>query len=501
MIAQPQRVRARWRENWPLWALLALAAIVRFTTLTQQSLWYDEAVTALRVLHPSLSATLSGVVHIENTPPLYYLLEWIWTRALGTGVFALRSLSASAGVATVLVGWAIGRQLGTRATAVALAAITAINPLFVWYSQEARAYELFVLLAAVAFLFFLRARERPTGTNLAIWAVASALSLATHYFAAFLIAPEALLLLQAPSRDRRLLVALAVVATATTAAALAPLALAQGGRGTSWIANWPLSGRAQAVGYYYLLGESGHALGRLVEWATLLPILATIALAFKLNRQALRRAILCAVVGAAAILAPLVLALLGLDYLAPRYLIAAWVPLSAALAVLLTARGVTTVGVTLTVLICLAGAAVDAAVVKRPQLQRGNWSWVAGQLRRGFPDRAVVILTLGGLPLQYYTPSLRGASVTELRVREIDLVGYAPLRHGATRPPARHFAFAGRSANHGLVVLRFRAPAPLGVSVRRLLAARPVQTPTEVLAAASAARAHGRNVTAWSPNR
>jgi uncharacterized membrane protein len=110
-------------EYWPLALLMALAVSVRFATLDQQSLWYDEAVTAVRVLHPSLGSTLSAVVHVENTPPLYYLLAWGWTRVLGTGVFALRSLSALAGVATVAVAWAIGHELGSRRAAIVLAAI------------------------------------------------------------------------------------------------------------------------------------------------------------------------------------------------------------------------------------------------------------------------------------------------------------------------------------------------------------------------------------------
>src|ERR1700737_3893407 len=111
------RVRAV-SPYWPLALLMALAAVVRFATLDQQSLWYDEAVTAVRVLHASLHSTLSAVAHVENTPPLYYLITWGWTRVLGTGVLALRSLSAAAGVATVALAWMIGRELGTRRAAI-----------------------------------------------------------------------------------------------------------------------------------------------------------------------------------------------------------------------------------------------------------------------------------------------------------------------------------------------------------------------------------------------
>src|SRR5580693_3285415 len=122
---------------WPLGAILLLAAILRLSTLGQQSFWYDEAFTPVHVLRASLAATLHNVVHTENTPPLWYVLEWAIARVLGTGVLALRLLSALAGIATVAVAWAIARELATRRTAIVCATLVAVNPLFVWYSQEA----------------------------------------------------------------------------------------------------------------------------------------------------------------------------------------------------------------------------------------------------------------------------------------------------------------------------------------------------------------------------
>ena len=106
---------------WPFAALIALAAAARLPTLSLQSFWYDEAFTPVHVLHPSLVATLHSVVARENTPPVWYVLTWAITRALGTGVLALRLLSALAGIGLVAVGWAIGAQLGSRRTAIILA--------------------------------------------------------------------------------------------------------------------------------------------------------------------------------------------------------------------------------------------------------------------------------------------------------------------------------------------------------------------------------------------
>ena len=116
----------------------------------------------MHVLHPSLWTTLRSVVHSENTPPLWYVLVWGWSRVLGTGVVALRSLSALAGIATVPVAWQIGHTLSGRRAAIGTAALVAVNPLFVWYSPEARAYELFVFTIALATLCFVRADVQPT---------------------------------------------------------------------------------------------------------------------------------------------------------------------------------------------------------------------------------------------------------------------------------------------------------------------------------------------------
>ena len=55
------------------------------------------------------------------------------------------------------VAWGIGSELAGRRAAIVTAALVAVNPLFVWYSQEARAYAFFVLFAALAMLCMLRA--------------------------------------------------------------------------------------------------------------------------------------------------------------------------------------------------------------------------------------------------------------------------------------------------------------------------------------------------------
>jgi mannosyltransferase len=480
---------------WPLAALVLLAACLRLATLDQQSLWYDEAYTPVHVLHPSLWATLRSVADTENTPPLWYVLAWADTRLFGTGAVALRLPSALAGIATVPVVWAIGRELGGRRAGLIAAALVATSPLFVWYSQEARAYSLFALLAALTMLCFLRAEREPTPRRLAAFALAGSLALLTHYFAVFLLIPMALWLLRERTSRRAALPAIA--ALAIVGVALLGLISAQGGHGTQWIGRWALSSRLQAIAQYYLTGYSGAPLGHGLELLVALPILVGlgVGLARLLERAPGDRmrhgAMLALLITATAMLIPIMLAVLGADYLAPRNMLGAMIALTALIAVAYAAidrqpprrasppagerepeRRPTLAGSIAaragTILAAVTAAAflvLSIDVDLSPRLQRGNWRGLAQAIGGTSPGRAITTVELGSAPLEYYLAPLphlsRGASVT---VREIDETGYSPLRPGAARPPAPGFRLRERRNVDGLFLYRFVSPVPRVVS-------------------------------------
>ncbi len=508
---------------WPLAALVLLAAALRLATLTEQSFWYDESFTPVHVFHTGLGATLKAVVHSENTPPLWYLLAWVDVRLFGDSALALRLPSALAGIATVPVVWTIGNALSGRRAALAGAAIVAVNPLFVWYSQEARAYGLFVLFAALAMLCFVRLLREPTGARAAWFALSGALALLTHYFAVFLLIPMVLLLLRERAARRAALPAAG--ALLIVGLALLPLISAQGGHGTQWIGRWALSSRLQAIPQYFLTGYSGSPLGHGVELLVAVPILAGVALGAwrllgltpavpaehiaastsgsdpELRTAAARAPVISARKGAGialaiaafGVLAPIVLAVLGADYLAPRNLVAAMIPVSVLLAILLAAidgpdapdaqprrapsasreaspsapasprAPLLPIGALLTALVLAAFLVVSLDVDASPRLQRGNWRDLAKLLGREGRPRAITTVELGAAPLEYYLPQprlhnlARHASAT---VSEIDETGYAPLRRGAGRPPAAGFHLLERREIDGLIAYRFVSSVP-----------------------------------------
>ncbi len=463
---------ARW---WPLLALTLLAAAVRLATLNLQSFWFDEAFTPVHVLHPSLWATLRGVGRTENTPPLWYVLAWADSRVLGTGEVALRLPSALAGIATVPVAWAIGRELAGRRTAIVCAALVAVNPLFVWYSQEARAYALFVLTAALAILCFLRVLREPTRGRMALFALTGALALLSHYFAVFLLIGMVLWLLSDP-RTRRPVVP-AIAALAVVGAALIPLILAQqSAQDTQWIGEWALSARLQAIPQYFLTGYSGGVLGNEVELLVALPLLA--GLAFGLSRaleQPRRLLVLLPllVVAVCGVLIPIVLIALGTDVLAPRNLIGAMVPVTALVAAIVVWPGTGRAGVAIATVIAVALLAVSLDVDRDTELQRENWRGLSSAITHGAPARVITTVEFGTAPLEYYLPGLHqlphGGSVL---AREIDETGEEPLRGSAT-PPAPGFRLLSHVDVDGLVAYRYVSPMPRRVSEAAL--ARPAQ--------------------------
>ncbi len=483
--AARERERSALPRWWPIGAIVLGAAVLRLSTLGLQSFWYDEAFTPVHVLHPGLWATLHSVVHTENTPPLWYILAWADSRVLGTGAVALRLPSALAGIATVWVAWAIGHELAGRRAAIVCAAIVAADPLFVWYSQEARAYGLFVLTSAVAMLCFLRAARDPTPRRMAAFALSGAVALLTQYFAVFLLIPMVVLLVRERSRRRAALPAVGVLVI--VGASLLPLISAQGGHGTQWIGRWPLSERLEAIPQYFLTGYSGAPLGHGVELLVALPILAGVALglwqlleppstatsepAETGARERDRRGVAVALtIAAGGVLIPIVLALGGADYLAPRNLVAAMIPVAAVIAVLLAAplrsaglASSAALGLGLVAVLALLAISVDVDL--SPRLQRGNWRDLAAALRGGPSARAITTVELGSAPLEYYIPGLRNLRAgSSVEVSEIDETGYAPLRSSAGDPPAPGFTLLARLDVDGLIVYRFRSPVLRAVS-------------------------------------
>ncbi len=457
-------------------AILVLGAGLRLWALGRQGLWYDEAVTA-HLLDGSVGRLLARLPHSESTPPLYYLVAWGWVRAFGMSEAGLRSLSAVAGTLTVPVACAAGQALVGRRAGLAAAALVAVNPLLIWYSQEARSYALLVLLTALSLWAFARRR-------LAWWAAAAVAALLTHYFALFVILPQAVLLL-AERRRRLAHRVLACAAVALTGCGLLALALTQDQR-RYWFVDRPLPFRAEQVVRQLLVGFTPPA-GAMV--AVLAGVIALGAGLVALRRPGRRGAALAAAVAASAVGLPLLLAVAGADYVNTRNVIAAIVPLAVVVGAGLSAHraGVVALAVLLGLSVSVVVGLHGDALAQRPP-----WNQVAAALRPG-PGRHAIRLDGSrswARPLNWYLPRTWWIRARGARVAEIDVVRRIPTAadcHGSTwwgaecdvgarpaltRPPARGFRLARRQAVAGFEIARYVSPAPRWIPAGRKLLLR-----------------------------
>jgi hypothetical protein len=194
--------------------IVCAAFVLRLYHLDAQSFWSDEGISVIRARHdlPELLASLP-VEHV----PLYFVGLHVWMQLTGEGDFAVRYFSLFFSVLALPVIYQLGAVIGRavfkapdsadslRARAVGLTsvALAGINPLQVWYAQEARMYSLLVVLCAGAAFCLLRAygpyleaplgagSVRPARSGLRYWlgfALLCAAALYTHFFAALAVA-------------------------------------------------------------------------------------------------------------------------------------------------------------------------------------------------------------------------------------------------------------------------------------------------------------------------
>jgi mannosyltransferase len=443
---------------WPVVALTLLAAALRFSTLGLQSYRHDEAVTAGRVLVSGLAGTMHLVWTSESTPPLYYLLAWGWSHVFGVHEVGLRSLSALFGTATVPVAYLAGRELIGRRTGLAVAAIVAVDPLLVWYSQDARAYSLLVLFSTAALLFFLRARDG-SRRDLAWWAAFSGLALATHYFAIFPIAIEAAWLLASARPVRR--VAWALAALLAAGLALSPIALHQAqGSNNDWIATFHIGRRLHDAGLAFFAGETG-----LLKHAAVPMALFAGAVALHLLRGGARErrgAGVALAVGGGAIALALLFAAFGQDYVLGRNLLPALIPLAMVGAAGIAAPRSGRLGLALGVALVLYWLAFCVYADLRPPLQREDWRSIAAKVGPPLGPRALVVWEEGGEPLAFYIGHGEHQAKWKhwrngpVPVAEVDVVsGRPPPRRHRALPPSFHEVL--RVTEGRMTLVRYRA--------------------------------------------
>jgi mannosyltransferase len=482
------RTLARERVVQALTAVTVLGGVLRFGTLDARGYWVDETAT-VDLVRQSLRGMLTDVAHTESSPPLYFVLAWLWSKVFGTGEVGLRSLSALVGTATILVVYGVGAALVSRRAALAGALLAAVSPLLVWHAQDARPYALLILCSGLSLLFFLRALSSSGGRVLALWAIASALALATSYLTAFLVVAEAVWLLRRTRLRRDVLVAVACVGV--VGLALLPYAIEQQRNGSaSWIGRQSLAIRVVEIPAQFLVGYQPPLQRTSAAVFGLLVLVGLWLLVTRADASERRGASTAAILGGVALAGPLLLAVGGFDGLITRTVTSAWVPLVVVVAAGLAGSGVGRAGLVLLAAVCALSFAIVVTTASDPKFEREDWR---GAARAVGPvaDRAIVLSPENGsLPFRYYRPSDHEVTAAAGRVGEIVLIAFGPEyrrighrprppRPARVEPPEAGFREVQRIDADAYTLVRFRAPEPVAVGAS--LAAKRIGAATAVV--------------------
>lgn len=173
---------------WLLGFTTALAAVLRFAILDQESLWFDEAfsvsVAQWNPLHVIFNLTQIGLRSTDRN--LFHLLLH-YAQLLSHSEYAIRGVSALSGVLTVLAVYGLGARLFGRQVGLLAALLMALSPMHLWYSREARGYALLTLLGVLAAYFMLRALADNKARSWLVYGLLAAGGVYTHSFGVLVV--------------------------------------------------------------------------------------------------------------------------------------------------------------------------------------------------------------------------------------------------------------------------------------------------------------------------
>jgi uncharacterized membrane protein len=157
-------------------------------TLLNESLWGDEAFSAMAVMKPFKE--MMGVVMRDTAPPGFYVVGWLWGRIFGFSEVGLRLLSLFLILgASVFVGLLVAKLAKNRVLGWLASLLAFFSPFSFVFSFEWRMYALLAFLTMASIYFFVLRKWRA-------YVLVTVLALYTHHLALLTVAAQALWFLE-----------------------------------------------------------------------------------------------------------------------------------------------------------------------------------------------------------------------------------------------------------------------------------------------------------------
>jgi hypothetical protein len=260
---------------------------------------------------------------------------------------------------------------------------------------------------------------------------------------------------------------------------LIPLAVAQEGSGRrNGFIDTALTSRIGELSLNFVAGQepspfAGTGLVDALQLSCLiggaaLSLLAIVLLVRLGSSDERRAAIFAAVVGGAAIVVPVLLAVVGIDFINPRNLVGALVPLLVFLAIGFGVRRSQWLGALGGAAACLMFAVALAATNLSAQMQRPDWRGAAQAVEGSTPETKVFVVPRNGdAPLQYYLNAERPRNGKPARIRSAAIAVLSTNYQVRAPPKPFHLADQQRRAPD-FILWTYEASRPQPVRLRGL---------------------------------
>jgi hypothetical protein len=187
------RVRARAEDiPWYWLGVGAATAALAGVLASILRIWppHEDEALALFTGRLSLPDLLHVVIADRGGAPLHFVLAWVVVH-LGGGLTALRVVSLLFAVASIPLVAVLGSRLVDRLTGMVAAVLASATWVVLFHGVYGRMYSLFLFTSGLAFVALLDALEHGGRRRFALWGVAAWLMLASHPYAALVLAAQA----------------------------------------------------------------------------------------------------------------------------------------------------------------------------------------------------------------------------------------------------------------------------------------------------------------------
>ncbi|MBR1617750.1 glycosyltransferase family 39 protein, partial [bacterium] len=175
-LLNKEKYNFSFNKKYAIIFILFLAFILRINSICYYPLWLDEMYTKNIAIK-----TLYSTFQDPGNPPLFFLLEYLFTRIIGTSDFTLRFLPLAFSFGTIYLVYKLLKNISQN-FAIFGAFFFSINVVLIYLAKEARGYSMFIFLSILGIFALFQYIKNPTRKNLVLNFISTILLINSSYY-------------------------------------------------------------------------------------------------------------------------------------------------------------------------------------------------------------------------------------------------------------------------------------------------------------------------------